>query len=217
MKKLWIILLVLVMVLVGCEADKSDPGPNQPNDNNANEDIDQPDKDQDSDENEDANDSNHEDSEGEDEAKGDLIKYKDKDIDVSVQEAFNIFKDKYPNAKINEIELEHEDEGYEYEIEGYEGNTQYELKINAHSGDILDDEKEKEDDEHGDIEEADLDKVEKYLKEAFEDAGDGYWLDEYELKSKSDYVKFDIDLKNDDGDKIKYKYNYETGELLEKK
>lgn len=138
------------------------------------------------------------------------------DIQVSVQETFDIFMEKYPNARINEIELEFKDTTYEYEIEGYEGDTEYALKIDAFTKEIVKEEKSVESGEIDEIRKEDLDKIDYYVEEALKDASDGYWVKEWKLKVKSDYVKFEIELKNDNGDKIEYKYNYETGELLGK-
>lgn len=218
MKKLWIILLVVVMVLVGCQADNGGQGSQEPDDNNSGENINGSENNgQDSQDNEDKNDPNSNDSGDEGESEGELVKYKDKDIEVSIQEAFDRFMEKFPESNINEVELEYKHNSYEYKIEGYGDRTQYELKIDAYSGDILDEEREREDDEHDGIKKEDLDKLDKYLEEVFKDAGSGYWLDEYELKAKSAYVKLDIELKNDQGNELKYKYNFDTGELLEKK
>jgi len=54
------------------------------------------------------------------------------------------------------------------------------------------------------------------LIRGLEDAGSDYWIDEWELKAKSNYTKFEVELKSDNGDEIEYKYDYKTGELLKK-
>lgn len=137
-------------------------------------------------------------------------------INVTVHDAFDLFMDEYPNAKINEIELEREHNTYEYQIEGYEGTTEYELKIDAFTKEIISRDEDHEEHETGELKREQLDDIEKYVKEALDDAGSGYFVDEWELKVKSDYIKFEIEVENDDGDDIEYKYNYETGELIEK-
>lgn len=189
MKRLSIILLIGALSLSGCQTDT--PNGDSPNNTNNSE------KQEDNVEN--------------------IDKTKYENIKVSVKDAFDTFMEKYPDAKINEIELELKHDTYEYEIEGYAGNVEYEVTIDAFTREILEEEESHEDDEKMEIKRAQLDKVDEYVKEALADAGDKYWMDEWELKAKSDYVKFDIELKTDDGAKLKYKYNYETGELLEKK
>lgn len=204
MKKLGTILLILTLLLTACgnkDTNKEvDNGGSQDNSKNAAEAQDEVAQ-------------NKEDG-SEDTAKEEIQKHEN--IKISVEEAFDMYLDKYPNAKINEIEFELEDDHYEYEIEGYDGNKEYELKINANSGEILEEDEDTEDEEQGELKRDDLGNVDKYLKEALADAGDGFWLDEYELKVKSNYTKFDIEVKNDKGDKIKYKYDFNSGELLKK-
>lgn len=138
------------------------------------------------------------------------------DIQVSVQDAFDIFMEKYPNAKINEIELEREDNSYEYKIQGHEENVEYELKIDAFTEEILEVEKDHEDDEKGEILREGLDKIENYVNESLEYAGTGYWVDEWQLKAKNDYTEFEVELESDAGEDLKYKFDYESGVLLEK-
>ena len=203
-----ILLLVSVLALTGCQSDNSDKDNTNNDEPGVAEEVENGD-----DLEEEAN--NGESEETEDNEDMDTTRHDN--IKVSVEDAFDLYKERYPEAKVNEIELEKEDNIYEYKIEGYDGNTQYELEIHAFTKKILDEETEIEDDEHGEIRKDQLDKIDKYVKEALDDAGSEYWVDEWELEAKSDYIKFDIDLKTDSGNKLKYKYNYDTGELLKKK
>lgn len=136
---------------------------------------------------------------------------------TDAQEIFDVFMGKYPNAKVNEIELEREGGKYQYEIEGYEGSTKYELRIDATTKEILKEKRENNKNEYGEIKRDQLDKVDQYVKKALDDSGEGYLLKEWKLKAKNDYIEFTIELENNKGKEIKYKYNYETGELLGKK
>lgn len=194
MKKILILFLALFLLLVGCST------PNNGDNNNGN----------------DNNDNNNGDTDNgntDDGKTGSVVYYEE--IKVSVEDAYDMYKDKYPDAKINEIEFEYKHNTYEYEIEGYDGTMEYEMKIDAISREILDESSDHESDEHGEISRDQLADIDKYLKLAFEDAGEGYFLDEWKLKVKDDYVKFEVELKAD-GKKVKYKYDFETGELLEK-
>ncbi|HIW21847.1 MAG TPA: PepSY domain-containing protein [Candidatus Dorea intestinavium] len=214
MKKLGMILLILTLLVTACgnkDTNKEvDNGSSQDNSKNSTETQDEVAQNKE----DGSEDTAKEETEKEDTQKEELQKHEN--IKISVEEAFDMYLDKYPNTKINEIEFELEDDHYEYEIEGYDGNKEYELKINANSGEILEEDEDTEDEEQGELKRDDLGNVDKYLKEALADAGDGFWLDEYELKVKSNYTKFDIEVKNDKGDKIKYKYDFNSGELLKK-
>lgn len=202
-----IMLLSLSLFLAGCQTGENNTD-DTPDDQDTTEEVE--DNEDNNEESEQKDETDQEDTEEE----TDTTDYDN--IKVSVQDAFDVFTDKYPDANINEIELELENGSYEYELEGYEGDTEYELTIDAFSKEILDEDEDNESDERGKLEKDQLDDVEKYVKEALDDAGSDYWVDEWELKVKDDYIKFDIDLKTDNDDKLEYRYNYETGELLEK-
>lgn len=205
MKKMTMLLLVFSLYISGCqnnetpdvddtETDSAEEVQNQEeNDTNTEE---QKTEDTDIDEDVDTTDYNH--------------------IKVTVHDAFDLFMDEYPDATINDIELEREHNTYEYQIEGYEGTTEYELKIDAFTKEIISQGEDNDEHESGELKREQLDDVEKYVKEALDDAGAGYFVDEWILKVESDYTKFEIEVENDAGDDIEYKYNYETGELIEK-
>lgn len=202
-----IMLLSLSLFLAGCQTGENNTD-DTPDDQDTTEEV------EDNEDNDEESEQKDETDQEDTEEETDTTDYDN--IKVSVQDAFDVFTDKYPDANINEIELELENGSYEYELEGYEGDTEYELTIDAFSKEILDEDEDNESDERGKLEKDQLDDVEKYVKEALDDAGSDYWVDEWELKVKDDYIKFDIDLKTDNDDKLEYRYNYETGELLEK-
>ncbi len=136
------------------------------------------------------------------------------EVRISAQEAVEIFKKEFPQASINEIKLERKSSGYQYEFEGHEGTSQYELKIDGASGEILDRDVEKDEEQRGDLRKLDLSPIDDYLEDAFEKLGPGFWLDEWELEAKRGYIKFQLEVKNSEGSRVKFKYNYESGELL---
>lgn len=130
------------------------------------------------------------------------------DIKLSIYEAYDIFRDKYPNAKINGIELYLKNNTYIYEVEGYEATSKYELKIEAFSKDIIKEESESKSGQIGEIKREDLETPEADLKKLLTEAGPEYILKEYELKAKRDYLELEIELINADGEELEYKHIY---------
>ena len=137
-------------------------------------------------------------------------------LGVDIEQAFSIFKEKYSQAKVDQIEFEEDHGKTTYNIEGLAAGKQYEMTIDGQSGDVLKESEEVEQDEKAEITPADLDKVGHYIEQAKQEAGVGYEVKEYELKVKSEGKKFDLKLKTKDGQKLKYKFDFETGEILEK-
>lgn len=135
---------------------------------------------------------------------------------VDIEQAFSMFKEKYAQAKVYQIEFEEDHGKTAYNIEALAAGKQYEMTIDGQTGDVLKESEEVEQDEKAEITAADLDKVSQYIDQAKKDAGVGYEVNEYELKAKNAGTKFDLKLKNKDGQKLKYKFDFESGEILEK-
>ncbi|MBI1714417.1 Peptidase propeptide and YPEB domain-containing protein [Lactobacillus crispatus] len=64
-------------------------------------------------------------------------------INLSQEDAVNKFYEKYGSKSIKEIELEQKKNSYVYEIEGFDSQNEYKVKIDASNGNILKAESEK--------------------------------------------------------------------------
>lgn len=142
---------------------------------------------------------------------------------IAPEEAWDIFMKKYPEAKIKQIELDKENTSNQYKIEGVIGQKEYELKIDAYTGEIIKSKEEVDDDQPKIkqwIKREGLDQIDAFVNKALEwtkeEKNDAYELWEWELEAETSYLKLEIELKNEAGQKIKFKYNLDTGELLER-
>ncbi len=141
-----------------------------------------------------------------------------RDIKVEPKEVSTVFMGKYPNAGIYELELELEDGSYIYEVKGYDSNKKYELKVNSVDGSII---KEKVVPNEGAINKGklvleDVDKIQELIDRTVGDAGKDYKIKEWNLKHKNGLIIFTVEMLNDKNQEIEYKYDVNTGELLEK-
>ena len=66
-------------------------------------------------------------------------------ISVSLDRAVAIFMEKYPDAKIKEVDFDKDFGDYTYEIKGVVGQTEYELRIHSETEEILKEESENND------------------------------------------------------------------------
>lgn len=116
----------------------------------------------------------------------------DKEFKISLDDAVKKFKEEFKSEEIEVSSLEFdEDNGkYAYDIKGFNGNDEYEAKIDADSGEILSKEQDKEDDS-SDKKAIDLTKI-KDAKEAIKKA----------LENNKGFVKsYELDV-NDEGKTI---------------
>lgn len=135
-------------------------------------------------------------------------------LELIPEDAYDIFKDKYPNAKVKRIELDKESGSYVYEIEGLSNNMEYEVKINPFDGQIIKVDEDHDDDMlNNEIKREDLAKIPVLLKEAVEDVKDGYQLKDWNIEVDDDIVEIEIEFIGS-GNKIEYKYNLRSGQLI---
>lgn len=132
---------------------------------------------------------------------------------LTAEDAFDIFKNKYPQAVVNEIELDKEGGSFVYEIDGYDGGNKYEIKIDPDSGNIIKIEEELGSNDEMEIKKEDLGKISALLKEAATDVKAGYEFKAWSAEAERNIIEFEIEFINQ-GNKIEYKYNLKTGELI---
>ena len=188
-KKKWLLSLVLVMVLsvvaVGCTDNTEDKVDKVVDD--AKESI--------------------------DDATEDVRKTTYNDIKFTPEEAFDKFMELHPEAKIESLDLDKGLMDYQYVVEGYDTENEYEVKINPVNGEVISDETEMAelDDENGEITKEHLAKVDSLIDKAkAEDASDSE-LDEWDISVDDGRVVIDIEIGT-----IEYSYDMDTEELIEK-
>ena len=188
-KKKWLLSLVLVMVLsvvaVGCTDNTEDKVDKVVDD--AKESV--------------------------DDATEDVRKTTFNDIKFTPEEAFDKFMELHPEAKIESLDLDKGLMDYQYVVEGYDTENEYEVKINPVNGEVISDETEMAelDDENGEITKEHLAKVDSLIDKAkAEDASDSE-LDEWDISVDDGRVVIDIEIGT-----IEYSYDMDTEELIEK-
>ena len=187
-KKKWLLSLVLVMVLsvvaVGCTDNTEDKVDKVVDD--AKESV--------------------------DDATEDVRKTTYNDIKFTPEEAFDKFMELHPEAKIESLDLDKGLMDYQYVVEGYDTENEYEVKINPVNGEVISDETEMAelDDENGEITKEHLAKVDSLIDKAkAEDASDSE-LDEWDISVDDGRVVIDIEIGT-----IEYSYDMDTEELIE--
>lgn len=136
-------------------------------------------------------------------------------VDKSMEDAIKIFHDHFKDEAINikSIKLDFFNEALDYVIEGFKEGNEYELRIAADNGAIVDEKTEKDDDK--DEEALDLSKIikaEDAMKKALEGQKEDAWVVEYELEIDDGKAVYDIDIENGQDIKI----DAVTGEIIER-
>ncbi|MFR9278036.1 MAG: PepSY domain-containing protein, partial [Peptoniphilus senegalensis] len=98
--------------------------------------------------------------------------------------AFDGFKKLHPDAKVESFQLEVENENAYYKVDGYDAKNEYEVTVNAMTGDIVKDESEAENTsaKTADIQLEMVESVDKFMELALKDAGQGFEAGEYEVE-----------------------------------
>lgn len=116
----------------------------------------------------------------------------DKEFKISLDDAVKKFKEEFKadEIEVSSLEFDEDNGKYAYDIKGFNGNDEYEAKIDADSGEILSKEQDKEDDS-SDKKAIDFTKI-KDSKEAIKKA----------LENNKGFVKsYELDV-NDEGKTI---------------
>lgn len=131
--------------------------------------------------------------------------------------AFDGFKKLHADAKIESFQLDIENGKAYYKVNGYDAENEYEVTVDAVTGDIVKDEFEAENTsaKTADLQLEMIEAVDKYMAEALKDAGQGYEAGEYEVEFDDGKYEVIVEVVNGNKD-ITYTYDYETGKLIEK-
>ena len=128
----------------------------------------------------------------------------DKEFKISLDDAVKKFKEEFKadEIEVSSLEFDEDNGKYTYDIKGFNGNDEYEAKIDADSGEILSKEQDKEDDS-SDKKAIDFTKI-KDAKEAIKKA----------LENNKGFVKsYELDV-NDEG-KTVYEIDVVGGDDVE--
>ena len=136
------------------------------------------------------------------------------EVGTSMEDAVKIFHDHFKDEAINikSIKLDFFNEALDYVIEGFKDGNEYELRIAADNGAIVDEKTEKDDDK--DEKALDLKAIipaKEAMEKALEGQADSAWVVEYELEIDDGIAVYDIDI--EDGKDVKV--NAATGEIIE--
>lgn len=132
---------------------------------------------------------------------------------VTMEQAVQIFYDTFgENINIDQIELDEDIRGYEYAISGWDDANEYDIDIDAHSGEIRDQETDADNDNDDDI--INLENVmtpQEAMDIATADAGVDF-VKEWTLEVDDGITVYEIDLEGADDVTI----NAETGDIVDR-
>lgn len=139
-------------------------------------------------------------------------------IAIKPEEAFDIYMEKYPATSVKEVQLDKDMGKYVYEIEGYDTEKEYEIKIDALDGTILKKDADIEIMDEYSLEEitrTDVEKVAALVDEALLEVGADAILDEWTLDVDDGRTLLEIEIERRGFDDIEYTYDVGTGKVIE--
>lgn len=137
------------------------------------------------------------------------------EVGKTMEEAVDIFHDHFKDDSINikSIKLDFFNEALDYVIEGFKDGNEYELRIAAPNGEVVEEKTDKDDD--SDEKALDLKNIitaKEAMEKALEGQKEGAWVVEYELEVDDGKAVYDIDVENGTDVKI----DATTGEVIDK-
>lgn len=137
------------------------------------------------------------------------------EVGKTMEEAVDIFHAHFKDDSINikSIKLDFFNEALDYVIEGFKDGNEYELRIAAPNGEVVEEKTDKDDD--SDEKALDLKNIitaKEAMEKALEGQKEGAWVVEYELEIDDGKAVYDIDVENGTDVKI----DATTGEVIDK-
>lgn len=134
-------------------------------------------------------------------------------LELTLDDAANLFTNHFDSQEMNieSIELKEKANQYIYELEGWDDQYEYELEFDAENSEILEEEKEKSDDDQEDILnlKSAISPLEA-MEVALELTNENAYVTEWELEIEDGQMIYDIDVENGEDQKI----DALTGEVL---
>lgn len=136
------------------------------------------------------------------------------EIELTASDVIDLCLEKYPNFQVKEIELEQDSNTYIYEIEGFDGEKNYEIEIDPVSGKMLKIEEEISPKSYWEVSKAETDQVELIVERILTKAGENSKLHEWSLENEEGQSTLivEVTVENKD-DKMEYAYNFATEQL----
>lgn len=134
---------------------------------------------------------------------------------ISLNDAVNIFKEAHRDAKIESVDLDREDGRLHYDIEGFDSEKEYEMEIDATTGEVIEHETDSDSDDDEYLDFSEIISPAKAIEIASTNAEvEGLSPTEWSLEADDDKQKYTIEYEQNDSD-IDIKINAVTGEILE--
>ena len=136
------------------------------------------------------------------------------DLELTIDDLIEFFFQSFNSQEIHieSIELERDTDRYVYEIEGWDEEYRYELKVNAKDLRLIAQEKKENAEAREILDLSDMIPPKEAMMKAIEASGGGP-VEEWELEKEQNQLIYAIDISEGEDQKI----NAVTGELLKKK
>lgn len=140
----------------------------------------------------------------------------EQEFDITLDDAIQIYHDTHPNSSIESIEFDEDNGKYEYDFDGFDDSTEYELTIDASSGEAID--KNTDNDDENDNNALNLDNIvspQEAMTAALEEVNSGY-VDSWHLDTENGATVYEINIENSQDDDDDVIINAETGEFMKR-
>lgn len=117
------------------------------------------------------------------------------DFSVSLNDAVDVFYETFESENINieSIQFDEDSGRYMYSIDGWDGEFNYELNIDADTSETFEQEKEEDTDKENTINIEEIIMPKEAMDAALEASGSGY-VEEWELEVENNQTIYDIDI-----------------------
>lgn len=138
----------------------------------------------------------------------------EQEFEISLDDAIQIYNETHPDSSIETIDFDEDNGKYEYDFDGFDDANEYELSVDATSGESID--KDTDNDDDNDNEVLNLENIvspQDAMTTALEEVGSGY-VDGWQLDTENNLTVYEISIENSQDDDDDIIINAETGEFI---
>jgi len=130
-------------------------------------------------------------------------------LDQATQSFYDTFNE---NVNIDQVEFDEDDGTYEYQISGWDEENEYELDVNAETGDVVEQETDDDDDDEETIAFDNIISPQEAMQAAV-DTADTEFVESWDLDVDDGTTVYDVELENADDDDVTI--DAETGDVVD--
>lgn len=135
---------------------------------------------------------------------------------ISLNAAMKMFTDEFGDVSLDSVEFKEQNGQYRYEVEGFDDTKEYELDIDAESGEVLNKKQENDSGSHEELNTDGMITPKEAMDIALKEADEGAFVTSWELQIENGRTAYEVELDYANQEDEDITIDAHTGDILER-